>query len=69
MGCAECSRIAKLFSNAINNQAELRAKGIAALQGGDKIATQALEGALELSTADIHALRTQLLRHEASHVT
>jgi hypothetical protein len=67
MACPKCSRLRKLFSEAIGKHAELRAKDVAVLESGDQIAAQAMEGKLELSTADIHTLRMQLLDHEAAH--
>ncbi len=72
MGCPECSRLSNLFSVAIRKHGELRDKGVANLKVAnlkqeDRIAAQAVERELEVSTAEIGSLRRQLLAHEATH--
>jgi hypothetical protein len=67
MGCFECNRLCELFAATIHKNAELRERYLAALAHGDLIAVQAIEQELKDSTAEIAALRRQLLDHEAAH--
>jgi len=69
VGCLECIRLSDLFSAAIRKSGELRAKAkdVTVLKGGDRIAVQACEHELTVSTAEISSLRRQLLDHEATH--